>query len=69
MSRKKAENVNEDTIGNEIVTSDQLVNAMQGIFFYAESGCTKNVIYFVKRTIGDYSLIMLFGSFVSIKRR
>ena len=51
------------------MTSDQLVNAMQGIFFYAESGCTKNVIYFVKRTIGDYSLIMLFGSFVSIKRR
>ena len=53
MSRKKTENVNEDTIENEIVTSDQLVNAMQGIFSYAEAGCTKNVIYFVKRTIGD----------------
>ena len=28
--KKKIENVNEDTIGNEIVTSDQPVNAMQG---------------------------------------
>jgi hypothetical protein len=33
MSREKTENVNEDTIGNEIVTSDdQLVNAIQGTF-------------------------------------
>ena len=32
MSRKKTENVNEDTIGNEIVTSDQLVNAIQCTF-------------------------------------
>ena len=39
--KKKTENVNEDTIGNEIVTSDQLVNAMQGTFSYAEPGCTK----------------------------
>jgi hypothetical protein len=32
--KKKIENVNEDTIGNEIVTSDQPVpvNAMQGTF-------------------------------------
>jgi hypothetical protein len=52
MSRKKNRNVNEDTIGNEIVTSDQLVNAMQGTFSYAESGCTNFVIYFVERTIG-----------------
>jgi hypothetical protein len=29
---KKPENVNEDTIGNEIVTSDQLVNAIQCTF-------------------------------------
>jgi hypothetical protein len=40
MSRKKTENVNEDTMGNEIVTSDQ-------------PSCTTNCIYFVKRTIGD----------------
>ena len=39
--KKKTENVNEDTIGNEIVTSDQPVNAMQGTFSYAEPGCTK----------------------------
>ena len=32
MTRKKTENVNENTIGNEIVTSDQPVNAMQGTF-------------------------------------
>ena len=51
--KKKTENVNEDTIGNEIVTSDQLVNAIQGTFSYAEPGCTKIVIYFVKRAIGD----------------
>ena len=51
--KKKTENVNEDTIGNEIVTSDQLVNAMQSIFSYAGPEYTKNVIYFVKRTIGD----------------
>ena len=36
MTRKKTENVNEDTIGNEIVTSDQLVNAIQGTFSYAD---------------------------------
>jgi hypothetical protein len=48
MSRKKTENVNEDTIGNEIVTSDQLVNAMQGIFSYADPECTNIFIYFVK---------------------
>jgi hypothetical protein len=54
ISRKKTtENVNGDTIGNEIVPSDQLVNAMQCIFSYAEPEYTKNVIYFVKRTIGD----------------
>jgi hypothetical protein len=39
--KRKTENVNEDTIGNEIVTSDQPVNAMQGTFSYAEPGCTK----------------------------
>jgi hypothetical protein len=50
---KKSENVNEDTIGNEIVTSDQLVNAIQGTFFYTEPGCTNCFIYFVKRAIGD----------------
>jgi hypothetical protein len=51
MSRK---NVNEDTIWNEIVTSDQLVNAMQGTFSYADPGCTNCFFYlFVKRTIGD----------------
>jgi hypothetical protein len=33
--------VNEDTIGAEIVTSDQPVNAMQGTFSCAEPGCTK----------------------------
>jgi hypothetical protein len=38
--KKKTENVNEDTIWNEIVTSDQLVNAMQGTFSYADPGCT-----------------------------
>jgi hypothetical protein len=54
MSREKnPENVNEDTIGNEIVTSDQLVNAIQCTFSYAEPGCTKICIYFVKRAIGD----------------
>ena len=53
MSKKKTENVNEDTIGNEIVTSDQLVNAIQGTFSYAEPGCTEICIYFVKRAIGD----------------
>ena len=31
--KKKIENVNEDTIGNEIVTSDQPVNAMQAHFY------------------------------------
>ena len=36
VERKKTENVNDDTIGNEIVTSDQLVNAMQCIFSYTE---------------------------------
>ena len=30
--KKKIENVDDDTIGNEIVTSDQPVNAMQGKF-------------------------------------
>jgi hypothetical protein len=30
--KKKIENVNKDTIGNEIVTSDQSVNAMQDTF-------------------------------------
>ena len=30
--KKKTENANEDPIGNEIVTSDQLVNAMPGTF-------------------------------------
>ena len=30
--KKKIENVNEDTIVNEIVTSHQPVNAMQGTF-------------------------------------
>ena len=53
VKKKKPENVNGDTIGNEIVPSDQLVNAMQCIFSYAEPEYTKNVIYFVKRTIGD----------------
>jgi hypothetical protein len=47
------------TIGNEIVTSDQLVNAMQGTFYYAQPGFTKKNIYFVKRAIGDYSLMIL----------
>ena len=46
--RKKTENVNEDTIGNEIVTSDQLVNAMQGTFFYADPGCTNFFNLFCK---------------------
>jgi hypothetical protein len=43
MSKKKTENVNEDTIWTEIVTltSDQPVNAMQGTFSCAEPGCTK----------------------------
>jgi hypothetical protein len=40
MSRQKTENINEDTIGNPFVTSDQVVNTMQGIFSYAEPGCT-----------------------------
>ena len=52
MSRKKTENVNEDTIGNEIVTSDQLVNAIQCTFSYTEP-YTNFFIYFVKRAIGD----------------
>jgi hypothetical protein len=49
----KTENVNEDIIGSEIVTSDQLVNAIQCTFSYAEPGYTNNFIYFVKRAIGD----------------
>ena len=55
MSRKKTENVNEDTMGNEIVTSDQ-------------PSCTTNCIYFVKRTIGDQSLMILgfFGGHLSV---
>ena len=53
VKKKKSENVNEDTIGNEIVTSDQLVNAIQGTFIYTEPGCTNCFIYFVKRAIGD----------------
>ena len=40
--KKKTENVNKDTIGNEIVTSDQPVNAMQGTFSYAEPRCIKH---------------------------
>jgi hypothetical protein len=35
---KKTENVNEDIIGNDIVTSDQQVNAIQCTFSYAEPG-------------------------------
>jgi hypothetical protein len=70
MTRKKTENVNEDTIGSEIVTSDQLVNAMQGTFSYAQPRCTTHCIYFVKRAIGDQSLLIpFFLSFFSIKRR
>jgi hypothetical protein len=38
--KKKTENVNEDPIGNEIVTSDQLVNAMPGTFSYEQPRCT-----------------------------
>ena len=38
--KKKTENVNEDPIGNEIVTSDQLVNAMPGTFSDAQPRCT-----------------------------
>jgi hypothetical protein len=45
--KKKTENVNEDTIGNEIVTSDQPVDAMQGTFSYADAECTIIFIYFV----------------------
>jgi hypothetical protein len=45
MSReKKTENINEDIIGREIVTSDQLVNAIQCTFSYAEPGYTNNFI-------------------------
>ena len=62
--KKKTENVNEYTIGNEIVTSDQLVNAMQGTFSYAEPGCI--FIYFVKRAIGDESLTILFFCHFSV---
>jgi hypothetical protein len=41
--KEKTSNVNEDTIGAEIVTFDQPVNIMQGTFSCAEpgSGCTK----------------------------
>jgi hypothetical protein len=40
--------LNEDTIGNEIVTSDQQVNAMQGTFSYADPGCTNLFYLFCK---------------------
>ena len=40
--KKKKENVNKVTIGNEIVTSDQPLNAMQGTFSGAEPICTKH---------------------------
>ena len=43
--KKKPEKENENTIGNEIATSDQLVNAMQGTFTYAEPICIKTCIY------------------------
>ena len=38
--KKTTENVNENPIGNEIVTSDQLVNAMPGTFSDAKPRCT-----------------------------
>ena len=50
--KKKTEKENEDTIGNEIATSDQLVNAMQGTFTYAEPICINIFIHILKRTIG-----------------
>ena len=37
-------------IGNEIVTSDQLVNAMQGTFYYAQPGFTKKKYLFCKKS-------------------
>jgi hypothetical protein len=69
MSKKTTENVNEDTLRNEIVTSDQLVNAIQGTFSYADPGCT-NIYLFCKKNNRRLELIdTVFLSFISIKRR
>ena len=50
--KEKTEKKTEDSIGNEIATSDQLVNALQGTFTYAEPICINIFIHILKRTIG-----------------
>ena len=52
------------------MTSDQLVNAMQGTFSYADPGCTSFFNLFCKKKIRKLEFNdTVFLSFVSIERR